>query len=161
MAQNGKTDERISRDTLALIIGGLFVLALVFAAYTYFNRGRNISETFTNRLEDILTDDTERDGESTGSESAEGGDQGTKDTGTTPGTGGPTEEWIATNYVQGDIKSGEYTVLRGDTLWEIAEAVYGDGTQWTRILEANSSKVGYLPNGQQALIITGQVLVIP
>ncbi|KKS20595.1 MAG: hypothetical protein UU77_C0023G0019 [candidate division WWE3 bacterium GW2011_GWC1_41_7] len=144
MAQNGKTDERISRDTLALIIGGLFVLALVFAAYTYFNRGRDISETFTNRLEDILTDDTERDGESTGSESAEGGDQGTKDTGTTPGTGGPTEEWIATNYV-----------------WEIAEAVYGDGTQWTRILEANSSKVGYLPNGQQALIITGQVLVIP
>ena len=154
MAQNGKTDERISRDTLALIIGGLFVLALVFAAYTYFNRGRNISETFTNRLEDILTDDTEKD-------VAEGGDQATDGTGTTPGTGGPAEVWVATDYEQGDIKSGEYTVLRGDTLWEIAEAVYGDGTQWTRILEANSSNVGYLPNGQQALIITGQILVIP
>lgn len=31
-----------------------------------------------------------------------------------------------------------YTVARGDSLWKIAEAEYGDGNQWTRIAEANS-----------------------
>lgn len=72
-----------------------------------------------------------------------------------------TTQWIATDYKQGDISAGTYTVKRGDTLWEIAEAVYGDGTQWKRILEANKDNVGFLPNGSQALIITGQTLVIP
>jgi len=69
--------------------------------------------------------------------------------------------WIATDYKQGDISKGNYTVKSGDTLWEIAEAVYGDGTQWVNILQANSANVDYLPNGQQALIFPGQVLVIP
>lgn len=70
-------------------------------------------------------------------------------------------EWTANNYEEGDIESGEYTVKDGDTLWEISEAVYGDGTMWTKILDANSSDVGYLPNGSQALIVTGQTLVLP
>ncbi|MFA5776489.1 MAG: LysM peptidoglycan-binding domain-containing protein [Patescibacteria group bacterium] len=69
--------------------------------------------------------------------------------------------WVATDYKQGDISKGNYTVKSGDTLWEIAEAVYGDGTQWVNILNANSASVDYLPNGQQALIFPGQVLVIP
>ena len=69
--------------------------------------------------------------------------------------------WVATDYKQGDISKGNYTVKSGDTLWEIAEAVYGDGTQWVNILNANSSSIGYLPSGQQALIFPGQVLVIP
>jgi len=72
-----------------------------------------------------------------------------------------TSTWVATDYKQGDISKGNYTVKSGDTLWEIAEAVYGDGTQWVNILNANSSSVDYLPNGQQALIFPGQVLVIP
>jgi hypothetical protein len=72
-----------------------------------------------------------------------------------------TGKWIAINYVKGDISPGDYTVKQGDTLWEIAEAVYGDGFQWTKILDANKAKIGKLPSGEQALIFPGQVLVIP
>lgn len=68
--------------------------------------------------------------------------------------------WRATDYVQGDINTGSYQVKLGDTLWEISEAVYGDGSQWTKILEKNSSSVGFLPDGSQALIVTGQFLTI-
>lgn len=34
------------------------------------------------------------------------------------------------------------TVQRGDTLWEIAEDAYGDGTEWPRIYQTNDSKIG-------------------
>ena len=69
--------------------------------------------------------------------------------------------WTANNYKKGDISGSEYTVRRGDTLWEIAEARYGSGFEWGKILEANKDKIGFLPNGQQSLIIPGQVLVLP
>lgn len=72
-----------------------------------------------------------------------------------------TSEWVANDYEPGDIETGTYTVVRGDTLWELAEGAYGDGTMWTQIRDANSSDIGYLPNGSQALIITGQTLTIP
>lgn len=69
-------------------------------------------------------------------------------------------KWIATDYAQGDIGLGEYTVKRGDTLWEIAEASYGNGFEWKKILENNKDQIGFLPDGSQALIIPGQVLKI-
>jgi len=68
--------------------------------------------------------------------------------------------WIATDYAEGDIGVGNYEVQLGDTLWEISEAVYGSGFQWTNILEHNSDQIGFLPNGSQALIIPGQILMI-
>lgn len=71
-----------------------------------------------------------------------------------------TGKWIATNYESGDISRGDYVVKQGDTLWEIAEAVYGDGYKWTIILDRNKSSIGKLPNGEQALIFPGQVLII-
>ena len=73
----------------------------------------------------------------------------------------PGEKWVATDYTKGDIQSGDYTVKCGDTLWEIAEAVYGSGFEWTKILEANSENIDFLPSGEQALIYAGQVLNIP
>ncbi len=72
-----------------------------------------------------------------------------------------TGKWTATNYVSGDIKSGLYTVEKGDTLWEISEAVYGSGFSWHKILDANTSAIGFLPNGSHALIVPGQVLTLP
>jgi nucleoid-associated protein YgaU len=72
-----------------------------------------------------------------------------------------TGKWTATDYKSGEINKGNYYVKRGDTLWEIAEAVYGNGKQWTKILNANKSKIRKLRNGQQALIVPGQVLKIP
>ena len=35
--------------------------------------------------------------------------------------------------------SGKHRIARGDTLWDIAKAAYGDGTLWRRIAEANGN----------------------
>lgn len=71
-----------------------------------------------------------------------------------------TGQWVATDYHPGDIGVGSYEVKLGDTLWEISEAVYGDGNMWGKILERNKENIGYLPDGTQALIIPGQKLSI-
>lgn len=49
-----------------------------------------------------------------------------------------------------------YTVKKGDTLWGIAKKYYGNGAQYTKIYEANKSKIKN-PN----LIYVGQVFTIP
>jgi nucleoid-associated protein YgaU len=84
-------------------------------------------------------------------------DQQEEDSGTVPVMG----RWVANNYVEGDISGDSYAVVWGDTLWEISEARYGSGFEWNRILEANRAEIGFLPNGSQALIVPGQVLVLP
>jgi len=55
---------------------------------------------------------------------------------------------------QAEIKSGNYVVKEGESLWTIAEEVYKDGFKWTQIAEANNLKD---PNG----IEVGQELIIP
>lgn len=47
-----------------------------------------------------------------------------------------------------------YTVGAGDTLWGIAERVYGRGNAWTRIAEAN-------PNVEPTALAQGSQLLIP
>ncbi|MBU0975647.1 LysM peptidoglycan-binding domain-containing protein, partial [Patescibacteria group bacterium] len=69
--------------------------------------------------------------------------------------------WVANDYKKGDIKGDTYKVVWEDTLWEIAEARYGSGFEWVKILDANSDQIGFLPNGSQALIFPGQVLNLP
>jgi len=77
------------------------------------------------------------------------------------GTGGSVfGQWVANNYDRGDISRGSYTVKSGDTLWELAEGAYGSGYEWTIILANNSDNIGFLPNGQQALIYPGQIITI-
>ena len=49
-----------------------------------------------------------------------------------------------------------YTVKSGDSLWKIAKQMYGDGSQYTKIYEANKDKIKN-PN----LIYAGQNLIIP
>ena len=51
----------------------------------------------------------------------------------------------------------EYTVDPGDTLWDIARDVYGDGSLWTKIYEENEDEIG----GNPGLIYPGQVFRIP
>jgi nucleoid-associated protein YgaU len=154
-----KLKQQLSKDNLALIVGGIFVLGLVFSAYTYFNKGGSVSDKIKNnaqKVEDIISSKTQRDNVANNT-------QNSNDQNAVLGSGAENTDsvWTANQYKPGDIVSGSYTVKRGDTLWQIAVAVYGDGTQWTRILTANSSNVGFLPDGSQALIITGQVLQIP
>ncbi len=69
--------------------------------------------------------------------------------------------WEANDYKPGDIKGDTYTVVWGDTLWEIAEGRYGSGFDWMKIKDANSDGVSRLPNGKWALILPGQVLSLP
>lgn len=107
--------------------------------------------------------DIDGDGASDQGEQQEGSDDSTKtedQTGETTG-GGAVGRWVANNYKYGDIEGSSYTVVRGDTLWEIAEARYGSGFEWHKIQDANFDAIRYLPNGSKALIVPGQVLTLP
>ena len=164
MSESNNNDKK-TKDGAALVVGGLFILALVFAAYNYFNNANSSNNTgsenksIIERVKDVFNSDDDKEGSLNGN--------GAMDSLNEPEKISSTEEtmiiseWVANDYAQGDITGNTYTVVWGDTLWEIAEAVYGNGSEWTRILEANSSDIGYLPGGQQALIVPGQVLVIP
>ena len=55
---------------------------------------------------------------------------------------------------EGVISEESYTVVKGDTLWNIAVRSYGDGFAWTKIAEANN-----LSN--PSIIHSGNVLKIP
>lgn len=65
-----------------------------------------------------------------------------------------------TNKVNSSTKADSakrtYTVKKGDCLWNIAKKYYGDGRKYTKIYDANTSKIAN-PN----LIYVGQKLVIP
>ena len=169
------TQPENSKDGLALIIGGLFILALVFAAYKYFNNPETTPETMEQQQvseNEGGTEEKEAAGDLNGNGASD--EKNGNDTAKTPVNGTTKEDtskvvtgeslqaqWTANDYSQGEIKGGSYTVKSGDTLWEIAEGVYGNGADWTKILQANKDSIGFLANGQQALIVPGQILALP
>lgn len=53
--------------------------------------------------------------------------------------------------------SKTYIVKPGDCLWNIAKAIYGKGSDYTKIYNANKGVIGSNPN----LIYAGQVFTIP
>lgn len=57
---------------------------------------------------------------------------------------------------QETAEGGVYTVQPGDSLWEIAAKVYGNGRRWRRIYEANADRIS-----DASKIYIGQTLVIP
>lgn len=169
------------------LFGALFILlGLVFIVYPLisdrvsfnlpdvFDRDNEVSEEQEdqgnndnegeNNQEEEAEGEEEDDGEIAGGESAR---QDTSSTDasrakaqTTANLIEQTGKWRATDYVTTDIKPGSYEVKLGDTLWEISEAVYGSGHEWRKILSNNSSSIGFLPDGSQALIVPGQILTI-
>jgi len=50
--------------------------------------------------------------------------------------------------------ASNYTVVKGDSLWSIAQGSYGDANQWTKIAKANNLK-------HPSLIHPGNSLIIP
>ena len=64
------------------------------------------------------------------------------------------EEVVEDEQVEEAISGGTYTVIKGDTLWNIAVRAYGDGYQWVRIAEENNLEN---PN----IIHAGNTLSIP
>ena len=57
-----------------------------------------------------------------------------------------------------NLTKTEYIVVEGDTLFKIAQQVYGNGSKWPVLNKAN--KVGRLANGNP-LIFVGNKLIIP
>lgn len=55
-----------------------------------------------------------------------------------------------------ELKQRTYTVKKGDSLWNIARKYYGNGSQYTKILNANKPKIK-----NKNLIYPGQTFVIP
>ena len=54
------------------------------------------------------------------------------------------------------VEQGRYTVQSGDTLWSIAETVYGDGSKHVKIFDANTDLLEHPDR-----IFPGQKLLIP
>ena len=54
------------------------------------------------------------------------------------------------------VKARTYTVQSGDTLWKIADDIYGNGDEYTKIFEANQTVLKSPDH-----ILPGQELVIP
>ena len=54
------------------------------------------------------------------------------------------------------VKARTYTVQSGDTLWKIADDIYGDGNEYQKIFEANQSILESPDH-----ILPGQELVSP
>lgn len=59
--------------------------------------------------------------------------------------------------VDNSVQPKTYTVKPGDCLWNIAKQVYGSGSDYTKIYNANKGTIGGNPN----LIYAGQVLTLP
>jgi hypothetical protein len=74
--------------------------------------------------------------------------------------GGPAERVVIVVFgsvvMPGYFTYKLHTVMPGDTLWDIAEAEYKVGSEWTYIYEANSHQIN-----DPDLIFPGQVLMIP
>ena len=49
---------------------------------------------------------------------------------------------------------GKHVIVKGDTLWDLAKAAYGDGEQWHRISDANG-------NPAPRRLLVGKELTIP
>jgi hypothetical protein len=63
----------------------------------------------------------------------------------------------AMNQAGSDRVAGNYTVQRGDNLWDIARKQLGDGTRWQEIYKLNENLIGSNPD----LIHTGLDLKLP
>ncbi len=151
-----------NKDGLALVVGGLFILALVFATYNYFNKSS--SKELSPEVNVQKVEENKEEGDINGEGVSTSEEVATEETFMVQNEEQTVESafyWVANDYNEGDISGDTYTVKAGDTLWEIAEAVYGNGGDWYKLRDANLDAVSFLPNGQQSLIVEGQVLVIP
>jgi 5'-nucleotidase / UDP-sugar diphosphatase len=64
------------------------------------------------------------------------------------------EPQAAPAAAQQSAVGGKYTVKKGDTLWKIAAANYGNGNQWQKITAAN-------PGLSAETLKAGQTIVLP
>ena len=65
-----------------------------------------------------------------------------------------TTEAKQTSNNSNNLKSSEYIVKEGDIIWNISKEVYGNGSEYKKILEANGLK-------EDSILKPGQKLIIP
>lgn len=135
--------------------GNTFQFILSRSAQNGTNLG-NLNETVT--LEDLtLTDDASEGTDiKVGIKLKKWVPYGTKAFTISNDTKTISEETQRTPSSDAPQSGGTYTVQKGDTLWAIAKAKYGNGADYSKIFSANNDKISN-PN----LIYPGQVLAIP
>jgi len=57
---------------------------------------------------------------------------------------------------EGSRRTETYIIIKGDTLWFIAQKFYGQGSRWREIYDVNIAVIGSNPN----MILIGQILTI-
>ena len=163
---NPQTFSDIFKDksVVSVVIATLILLLISFFAFRYLGNGADVpkGELNGNGVSSVVDKDTkDSDKKDKNSKDENGNDrkkEATSDTELSTNTND--SFWVANDYELSEFKDrdNKYKVVSGDTLWEIAEAYYGNGAEWTKIASANN--VGYLSNGNP-LITPGQILTIP
>lgn len=118
------------QSQFATILIGLLIIASGLLVYNYFQSVNSPSTTTNDQV---------------------------KSTATPTVTPTPTPTPVATNH-NTQPTEGSYTVQTGDSLWSVAEKVYGDGFQWDKIAQANQLQKDSLG---RPVIEVGQVLTVP
>ena len=140
-----------SRPRLVTVLVGILLIISGFWIYSNFAR----TEGSSNKEEIKIEEANQQEVKSVGMIAGEKIESGI-------GGGSEVATWTPREIAKDSLKNNDnYTVQSGDTLWQIAQGKYGTGFDWHKILEANKDKIGFLPDGSQALIIPGQVLNLP
>ena len=170
----GEMDETRSQFWLRTVLMILLVAAILFAMYWFFRNCKGDSSkpvdgsSQTEQAGVIETPATSDAGDATGSENGEGAqpepaaiDSDSDADGAGDATGADGGRDASDNDAgissARDIQPGSnYSVRRGDTLYELSRRAYGTERQWRKIFEANR---GLIQNPD--LLVTGRSLKIP
>lgn len=166
---NKQTKKRTGVSPITNIITILFSLIVIgfigYKSYEYFNSEGNLNfPLFEAVKENILATSTTREESEPSILDVDTTEENTINDDTIENNNlAITQEydWVANDYKEGDVEGTTYTVIYGDTLWEIADGMTGNPYNWTDILSLNADQIDHLPSGQQALIYPGQVLTLP
>ncbi len=112
---------------------------------------KSSEETTDDNTSDKMTADKKATEKKAGEKEEAEADVSAEDTAESKSAGEKTAE------KQRIISGDNYTVVKGDCLWNIAKARYGSGIDYVRIYEANRSVIGDDPD----LIYPGTQLVLP
>lgn len=160
-------DDHKGVGKLGIIIGVVGLLLIAFLIFRTVSLGsqlesaKNQLETYTDintRYEAVQLEKMQLEEELSKLQGTSGTEGSEDTTGSTAGsaTTGTTTTGTTTGSTTGSTSSSasQYTVAEGDTIWDIAQKLYGNGAEYQKILDANNMK-------ESDSVSIGQVLIIP